>query len=133
MVERENSELLEQDLLRRSPALLRAAMNLSLHNARSGRKCWVANVATLLNNAGYDGTFSELSIVNQHIRNSIMCTYRDQFIQIWHASLEHEQSLTGQGGNKLRSYRLFKKDFVFEPYIFVRHHIHGTSSIHDST
>ena len=46
-----------------------------------------------------------------------MCTYRDQFIQIWHASLECEQSLTGQGGNKLRSYRLFKKDFVLEPYL----------------
>ena len=56
-------------------------------------------------------------ILDQHIRNSIMCTYRDQFIQIWHASLEREQSLTGQGGNKLRSYRLFKKDFVLEPYL----------------
>ena len=67
-------------------ALLRAAMNLSLHNARSGRKCWVTNVATLLNNAGYDATFSELSVLHQHIRNSIMCTYRDQFIQFWHAS-----------------------------------------------
>ena len=100
-----------------APALLRAAMNLSLQNARSGRKCWVANVATLLNNAGYDGTFSELSVLDQRIRNSIMCTYRDQFIQIWHASLEREQSLTGQGGNKLRSYRLFKKDFVLEPYL----------------
>ena len=63
-----------------APALLKVAMNFSLHNARSGRKCWVANVVTLLNNSGYDATFSELSILDHHIQYSIMCTYRDQFI-----------------------------------------------------
>ena len=66
----------------KAPALLRATMNLSLHNAKFGRKCWVANVATLLNNAGYDAACSELSVLDQHLQNSIMCTYCDQFIQI---------------------------------------------------
>ena len=28
-----------------------------------------------------------------------------------------KQSLTGHGGNKLRSYRLFKKEFDIEPYL----------------
>ena len=56
-------EVLEQDLLRRSPCITQSG-NEPLISPRSGRKCWVANVATLLNNAGYDGTFSELSILD---------------------------------------------------------------------
>ena len=49
--------------------------------------------------------------------NSIMSSYCDQFIQVWHANLMNKQSLTGHGGNKLRSYRLFKKEFDIEPYL----------------
>ena len=58
-----------------APALLRAAMNLSLHNAISGRKCWVVNVDTLLNNAGYDGTFSELIVLDQHTYETQSCAH----------------------------------------------------------
>ena len=82
MVERENFEVYWNRICSdEAPALLRAVTNLLLHNARSGRKFWVVNVATLLNNAGYDATFSELSVFDQHIQNSIMYTYRDRFIQ----------------------------------------------------
>ena len=44
--------------------------------------------------------------------NSIMSSYRDQFIQVWHANLMSKQSLSGHGGNKL-----LKKEFDIEPYL----------------
>ena len=100
-----------------APALLKAAKYLSLYNASCGGKCWVSNVATLSNTAGYATPFSEFCVFDLNMQNAIMCTYRDQFIQRRHANLEREHSLTGQGGNKLRSYRLFKKEFGMEPNI----------------
>ena len=100
-----------------APSLLKAAFHLSLHNASCGRKCWVSNVATLLNNAGLDASFSGHHVFDRNMINSIMSSYRDQFVQVWHANLMNKQSLTGHGGNKLRSYRLFKKEFDIEPYL----------------
>ena len=50
-------------------------------------------------------------------RNELMCVYRDQFIQKWHSNLAREHSVRGNGGNKLRTYRLFKKTFQFESYL----------------
>ena len=46
-----------------------------------------------------------------------MCVYGDQFIQKWHSNLAREHSVRGNGGNKLRTYRLFKKTFQFESYL----------------
>ena len=61
--------------------------------------------------------FSGSSGCDKTMRNVIMCSYRDQFIQLWHATLEREHSPSGHGGNKLRSYRLFKNEFHLEPYL----------------
>ena len=61
-----------------------------LHNASCGGKCWVSNVATLLNTAGYATPFSVFCVFDRNMQNTIMCTYRDQFIQTWHANLERD-------------------------------------------
>ena len=79
-----------------APMLIRAATHLSLQIAKDGRKCYVSSFATLLNNAGYDATFTESYGVDQSMQNSIMSTYRDQFIQKWHSNLEREQSRGGE-------------------------------------
>ena len=79
-------------------------------------KCWAQNVANIFNNAGYPEFFSGSSGCDKTMRN-VMCSYRDQFIQLWHATLEREHSPSGHGGNKLRSYRLFKNEFHLEPYL----------------
>ena len=57
------------------------------------------------------------------LRYSILCFWpkhaKHNYVHLRrHANREREYSLTGQGGNKLRSYRLFKKEFVMEPYLF---------------
>ena len=46
-----------------------------------------------------------------------MNTYRDQYIQAWFSSLSTNNSRTGEGGNKLRTYRLFKSNFELEAYL----------------
>ena len=97
------------------PQLLKAAMHLSLYNAVAGRNCWARNVATLFNNVSE--SFSEANGCDKHLRNAIMCSYRDQFIQSWHSNLMREHSLGGNGGN-----RLFKRNFHLEPYLVnIRH------------
>ena len=100
------------------PKLLNAAMYHSLEITQAGGKCWAQNVANIFNNAGYPEFFSGSSGCDKTMRNVIMCLYRDQFIQLWHATLEREHSPSGHGGNKLRSYRLFKNEFHLEPYLF---------------
>ena len=99
-----------------SPKLLRMAMQLSLENDNNGNSSWVGNVATILNNAGH--SFSNTNNgCDIEQRNELMCVYRDQFIQKWHSNLAREHSVRGNGGNKLRTYRLFKKTFQFESYL----------------
>ena len=44
--------------------------------------------------------------------------YSDQYIQVWFSSLSTNNSRTGEGGNKLRTYRLFKSIFELEAYLF---------------
>ena len=46
-----------------------------------------------------------------------MCVLRNQFLQKWHENLQRDQSVRGQGGNKLRSYRKFKFTFELEFYL----------------
>ena len=46
-----------------------------------------------------------------------MCSFRDQFLQTWSNSLQRYHSIKGSGGNKLRTYRLFKHVFELEPYL----------------
>ena len=99
------------------PKLLKAAMYRSLEITQAGGKCWAQNVANIFNNAGYPEFFSGSSGCDKTMRNVIMCSYRDQFIQLWHATLEREHSPSGHGGNKLRSYTLFKNEIHLEPYL----------------
>lgn len=50
-----------------------------------------------------------ISIVNTGNMNS--------FIQQWHNALNKDSAIHGQGGNKLRTYRLFKSTFETEQYV----------------
>ena len=68
---------------------------MSLYNANCVGKCSVSYAATLLNTASYATPFSEFCVFDRNMQNTIMYTYRDQFIKRWHANLECEHSLTG--------------------------------------
>ena len=98
------------------------AMQLSLENFNRGKRSCVGNAAAIFNNAGHSFS-ATISGCDNEQRNEIMCAHRDQFIQRWHSNLAREHSIRGNGGNKLRTYRLFKKTFQFEPYLdSVSHH-----------
>lgn len=41
----------------------------------------------------------------------------DKFVNEWHKDLNREQAARGNGRNKLRTYRIFKKEYKCEPYL----------------
>ena len=87
-------------------------VRLSLLNAKCGKQSWVKNVMNVFDWAGYS-CFSEISGCNHKLRNLPMCSFRDQFLQTWTNSLQRHHSMEGSGGNKLRTYRLFKQVFAY--------------------
>ena len=50
------------------------------------------------------------------IVNSVMSRLFDKNVNDWHNCLSLEISVSGRGGNKLRTYRLFKNSFETEIY-----------------
>ena len=100
------------------PLLLKDAVNLSMHYLSSGSNTNWAGKIRSLNQTGFSSCFSPSHGCDSTLRNQIMCTLRDQFIQKWAEDLLREQSVRGQGGNsKLQTYRIFKHSFEFEPYL----------------
>ena len=86
------------------PLLLKDAVNLSMHYLSSGSYTnWGGKIRSL-NQTGFSSCFSPSHGCDSTLRNQIMCTLRDQFIQKWAEDLLREQSVRGQGGNsKLRT------------------------------
>ena len=99
------------------PNLLKDAANLLTHNVSSNSNNWVGKVMTIYKNLGLSSYFSAVWGCDPATRNQIMCVLRDQFLQKWHENLQRDQSVRGQGGNKLRSYRKFKFAFELEFYV----------------
>lgn len=84
----------------------------------NNKQCWLKNVKNIFDKAGLSELFS-YNGCNRDIANFIMLRYRDQTIQAWHQDLTRENSRRGCGGNKLRTYKLFKSKFEQEPYLAV--------------
>ena len=99
------------------PILLKEAAHTAFSNAAPGRHNWVSRVMNIFNHAGLSSYFSELYGCCRNVTNQIMNKYRDQYIQVWLSSLSTNNSRTGEGGNKLRTYRLFKSNFELEAYL----------------
>ena len=60
--------------------------------------------------AGFSSLFSS-SGCDAEVRKNIPTRYTDQYLQIWNDELSRVTSKSGSGGNKLRSFRMFKKEF----------------------
>ena len=99
------------------PILLKEAAHTAIVNAAPGRHNWVSRVMNIFNHAGLSSYFSEIYGCCRNVTNQIMNKYRDQYIQVWLSSLSTNNSRTGEGGNKLRTYRLFKSNFELEAYL----------------
>ena len=46
--------------------------------------------------------------------NSVLSKLLNQFVEQWNNSLQTDTSISGRGGNKLRTYKLFKSRFETE-------------------
>ena len=99
------------------PILLKASTRLSVDMAHTGQCCWAQRIIAIFDNAGFSDSFFTINGCNKSVRKAIMCSYRDQFIQRWYSDLMRENSLDGEEGNKLRTYREFKVEFQLEQYL----------------
>ena len=75
------------------PLLLKDAVNLSMHDLSSGSNTNWAGKIRSLNQTGFSSCFSPSHGCDSTLRNQIMCTLRDQFIQKWAEDLLREQSV----------------------------------------
>ena len=92
-------------------------MPYTIKNDRyKGGKCIII-IIIIIHLAGLSSYFSEFYGCCRNVTNQIMNKYRDQYIQVWFSSVSTNNSRTGEGGNKLKTYRLFKSNFELEAYL----------------
>ena len=82
------------------------AEGCAIANRAPERHNLVSGVMDIINHVGLPSYFSELYGCCRNVINQIMNKYRDQYIQLWFMinSLSTNNSRTGEGGNKLRTY-----------------------------
>ena len=86
----------------------------------SGRTCknWVYRVCEVFKNYDLEMyTNLENSICRQTLVKCIENATFQQFKCQWSDAVNRDQARTGNGGNKLRSYKLFKNEFLTETYV----------------
>ncbi len=89
------------------------------HLMNLGRKCWKANIMKLLNMIGLKN-FCFNSCNNTYIKRKLI-SFTDIMKAIyefqWRNELNRKESRNKKGGNKLRTYYTFKKEFIYENYL----------------
>ena len=101
-----------------TPVLLRHAILHLKHLLEKGKQCWLTEVQAIFEGAGFASAFT-YNGCDKELTNLIMLRYRDQYIQSWYQKLHRTTSTRGCGGNKLRTYQLFKSKFEQEPYLSI--------------
>ena len=83
----------------------------SLYDNTGYKNPWVQNVENILNNCGLSNIWQSqnISFSKKWLTAKVKQIHKDQFLQKWSSQLEDS--------NISINYRLFKKDFKFEPYL----------------
>ena len=97
------------------PVLLKQAMVQTCQLRETSNNCWISKLKTFFNMAGFSSLLSS-SGCDAEVQTNILTRYTDQYLQIWNSELSRVTSKSGSGGNKLRSYGMFTKEFKMELY-----------------
>ena len=100
-----------------SPILFEA-YQLSKLLANSGCNSWYNKVVTLIAKNGFRFIAVSPTMINKgHFLDQFWSTLTNSYCQYWSGTLWDDTRRRSGGHNKLRTYRLFKKDFGWESYL----------------
>ena len=91
-----------------TPVLLKHAVLHQKQLLERNKPCWLRKMQGIFDGAGSSAALSYTGC-GKELANMIMLRYRDQYIRSWHQNLRSTASKRGNGGNRLRTYQLFKK------------------------
>ena len=97
-------------------------------NHKSGNRCknWNFRICKLLSDFDSEEFCDIAADINvKYMLDTILPRITQQFIDQWQIDVNRDESRTGNGGNKLRTYKTFKQTFQVETYcktVFNRSH-----------
>ena len=95
--------------------LLTNAYSLSNTLSKAGKNCWASSIDAILKLLD----LKEYQVLSSkiNIRNMVKKKLYLKYCSIWKKELFNDKRQNKTSGNKLRTYRLFKPNFNFEPYL----------------
>ena len=97
--------------------LVEDALILSCSLASSGKDSWFKNLSAVVEDTGLSVKDIEL---DSSLLGDLPKKLRNLFLTRWELDLSRQGSKSGNGGNLLRTYNLFKHSFDMEPYLGCR-------------
>ena len=92
----------------------------NLVDLNCGKPCWIKAVRDILLATGYDREWYNQQVEHpQYLLQDLEVKLQDIFLQQWRLDM-NDDNRSHNEGNKLRTYRKFKEDYKFEPYLKVK-------------
>ena len=104
----------------RTTSLLYNAFIMSKNMDNEKKESWVGCIREIFKYLKLDFLFQNSDkFKTNYIINKVKLTLRSKFVFIWKENLHNDNKRNSNCGNKLRTYRTFKRDFTFEPYLLI--------------
>lgn len=101
-------------------SLVFEAYKLSQKMAEENKDSWVGCVKEIFSYLKLENLFNDQSkYKTNYIISQVKLNLRSKFINIWNTNINQDQGKSGKGRNKLRTFRTFKNNFSFEPYLLI--------------
>ena len=92
----------------------------NLVDLNCGKPCWIKAVRDILLATGYDREWYNQQVEHpRYLLQDLEVKLQDIFLQQWRLDM-NDDNRSHNEGNKLRTYRKFKGDYKFEPYLKVK-------------
>ena len=96
------------------------AMDLSKIMAQHNFRSWYMKINAIISKYGFAHIMEcPVEINHRQFLSEFGQRCEDSFVQDWHASLGNDLHRRHGGRNKLRTYRKFKHNFEWEPYLTI--------------
>ena len=92
-----------------------------LEQAQQGCKTWLYRVTSFLRDIGFHNLTALEHVDTRPVLALINCALKELYDGKWHEKLVSDHAVRGreEGGNKLRTYRKFKKEYATEQYVSI--------------
>jgi hypothetical protein len=108
------SRMFNMDVARTNKKVFKFCAGKAAHTCKN----WIYRIIEMLKSYNLDNfTAIENYICKKNLVNSIKIAALDRFKGQWSETINTAHSRSGNGGNKLRTYKLFKQEFKAESYV----------------